>query len=134
MSVTVLSHRFILQTVSMACRIHFDHVRIHKKYAFIHIPSRNPPTQKMNPPHQWWRIHIRQWRIHQGIMNPTTTYMNPPYVAAFFLPDSLMKAPYSCFLNESAILLNESVPFLTQSGTLITNPALFSGKTVGYLF
>jgi hypothetical protein len=50
------------------------------------------------------------------------------------MADSLIKAPYSCFLDESVLLVNDSVPFSTESADFIMNPPLFSQKTVGYLF
>ena len=48
--------------------------------------------------------------------------------------DSVIKAPYSCILDECHIFKNECAPFLTESTRFIMNPPLFSQKTVGYLF
>ena len=50
------------------------------------------------------------------------------------MADSLIKAPYSGFMDECHILVNECDPFFTQSALFIMNTPLFSPKKVGYLF
>jgi hypothetical protein len=50
------------------------------------------------------------------------------------MADSFIKVPYSYYLDESLLLINECDPFFTESANFIMNPPLFSQKTVGYLF
>ena len=148
MWMTVFSHRFILQTLSMAWRIHIFYGRIHKKYAFIHIPlsincggfiffnggfinksalfmySRWMPhfQKRMRPIFNWIRHFYNE---------SATKIVRDSYST---VADSLLKAPYSFFLDECHIFKNECAPFLAESAMFIMNPPLFSQKRVGYLF
>ena len=204
MWMTVFSHRFILQTLSMAWRIHIFYGRIHKKYAFIHIPlSINcggfiffnggfinksalfmssrwmPHFQKRIRPIFYWIRHHNTWIRHHniwmrlifsdgfiffngGFINKSALFMYSRWMPHFqkrmrpifnwirhfynesatkivrdsysTVADSLIKAPYSFFLDECHIFKNECAPFLAESAMFLMNPPLFSQKRVGYLF